>query len=314
MTMEDYQSRWINGEEISGVRECADRYEIIKAYAKRFDRPFTVLDIGANYGYFSIRLMEDFDCVAVMGECVPQYYEELTRLVEANGCDKGIVFKHRFTQQSLKDLAQVEHFDLVLAMSIVHHINGDVNETIRLIRDLGDHVLIEVANEKNACGQKQVQTTAIGDDWEHLGTGRSHLASSVRNIYAMRQTRTRFSRRYLGCPPDLVPGHSIVSDDTSKTIRFDHKPEERDWIPGINLVTFKHYGGIYPTNDRIEESLILMDPPTTPHGDIRPWNLIISGHDLHLIDAADPNHTQITDDERSICGVIACLSTGRWSL
>ena len=311
--MEDYQSRWVNGEEISGVRECSDRYEIIKSYAERFDRPFTVLDIGANYGYFSIRLMEDFDCVAVMGECVPQYYEELTRLLEANGCDKGIVFKHRFSQQSLKDLAQVEHFDLVLAMSIVHHIDGDVNETIRLIRDLGDHVLIEVANEKNACGQKQVQTTAIGDDWEHLGIGRSHLASSVRNIYAMQQSRTRFGLRYIGCPPDLVAGHEVLSDNTRKTIRFDHKPEERDWIHGINLVTFKHYGGIHPTHDSIEESLILMDPPNLPHGDIRPWNLIISGKDLHLIDAADPNHTQITDDARSIDNVIDWLSSGRWS-
>ncbi|MDA8580440.1 class I SAM-dependent methyltransferase [bacterium] len=311
--MEDYQSRWINGEEIAGVRECADRYEIIRKYAERFDRPFTVLDIGANYGYFSIRLMEDFDCVSVMGECVPQYFEELTRLVDANGCDKGIVFKHRFSQHSLRQLAEVEHFDLVLAMSIVHHIDGDVNETIRLIRNLGDHTIIEVANENNACGQKQVKTTAIGEDWQHLGIGKSHLATSVRDIYAMQQTRTRFDRRYIGCPEGLVAGHRLDSNDNSKTISFDHKSESRDWIPGINLVTFKHYGGIYPTNDRLEETLILMDPPKLPHGDIRPWNLIISGHDLHLIDAADPNHTQITDDAKSIDGVINWLSSGRWS-
>jgi len=312
--MEDYQSRWIKGEEISGVRECADRYEIIKEYAKRFNRPFTVLDIGANYGYFSIRLMEDFDCVSVMGEFVPEYFNELTRLVEANDCGNAIVLKHRFTQDSLRELAKVEHFDLVLAMSIVHHIDGNVNDTIGLIRELGDHVLLEVANEGNACGQEQVKTTSIGSDWEHLGTGKSHLANSVRDIYSMSQTRSRFGARYIGCPPDLVPGHAIISDDTQKTIRFDNKPEERDWIHGINLVTFRHYGGISPTESQLEEILILMDPPSLPHGDIRPWNFIISGKDLHLIDAADPNHAQITDDDRSIAGVINWLSSGKWAI
>lgn len=305
--MEDYQSRWIKGEEISGVRECADRYEIIRKYAERFERPFTVLDIGANFGYFSIRLMEDFDCVAVMGECIPEYYRELCRLVEANECERAIVFKHQFTQESLRQLAQVEHFDLVLAMSIVHHIKGDVNETIDLIRDLGDHVIIEVANESNACGQEQVRSTEVGRDWEHIGKGRSHLASSTRDIYAMQQSRERFGSRYIGCPPDLVAGHRVESSDYRKVIRFDNKPEERDWIPGINLVTFKHYGGIYPTVETITESLTLMDPPSTPHGDIRPWNFIISGHQLHRIDHADPNHRQITDDEQSLRDVIDWL-------
>jgi tRNA A-37 threonylcarbamoyl transferase component Bud32 len=57
-----------------------------------------------------------------------------------------------------------------------------------------------------------------------------------------------------------------------------------------------------------------MDPPSLPHGDIRPWNFIISGKDLHLIDAADPNHAQITDDDRSIAGVIHWLSSGKWAI
>jgi len=313
MTQENYQSRWIVGDETAGVRECADRYEIVRQYAERFNRPFTVLDIGANYGYFSIRLMEDFDCVAVMGEYFPQYYEELTRLVDVNDCNKGIVLQHRFTQDSIRNLARVEHFDLVLAMSVVHHIDGDVNETIRLIRDLGDHVIIEVANEPNACGQAQVQSTVIDNDWEHLGTGRSHLASSVRDIYSMQQSRSRFGLRYFGCPPELVAGHEVVSDDSRKMIRFDHKTEERDWIHGINLVSFKHYGGIYPTDDSIRDALGNLTPSDSPHGDIRPWNIIISGRDLHLIDADDPNHEPTTDDSSSIRGVVDWLSSGRWS-
>ena len=106
--MEQYQAKWVNGIEIEpGVRECADRYEIIKQYASQFNRPFTVLDIGCNFGYFSFRLMEDFDCVSVMIESVPQYQSTLQDLARRN--DSGIVLHHRCSQQSLELLSQVEH-------------------------------------------------------------------------------------------------------------------------------------------------------------------------------------------------------------
>ena len=139
--MEQYQTRWVRGKaDGNGVRECADRYEIIKSVAKQFNRPFTVLDIGANLGYFSFRLMEDFDnCHAVMVEGHPTYARQLTELAGING--QGIVLTKSLTQGDLGLLGDVEHFDLVLAMSVVHHINGDV-----------DGLNSDISHRRHACG------------------------------------------------------------------------------------------------------------------------------------------------------------------
>ena len=311
--MEQYQAKWVNGIEIEpGVRECADRYEIIKQYASQFNRPFTVLDIGCNFGYFSFRLMEDFDCVSVMIESVPQYQSTLQDLARRN--DSGIVLHHRCSQQSLELLSQVEHFDLVLAMSIVHHIPGDVNRTIEILGQLGDNVIIEVANEDNACGQEHVRTTRIGEDWKHIGKGRSHLRSgSERDIYAFTNDRRGFGSRYLGCPVGLKANHSIESDFDSKTISFSSRSESRDWIPGINLVTFRQYGGAYPSISMLTDTLESNELPSEIHGDIRPWNYIL-GHTLHLIDHADPDHNQITDDALSRDAVVRWLSSGSFNI
>ena len=62
-----YQPIWIKGvQDYRFQRECDDRYQPIRELAAQFNRPFSVLDIGANYGYFDFRLMEEFDCTCVM--------------------------------------------------------------------------------------------------------------------------------------------------------------------------------------------------------------------------------------------------------
>src|SRR3990167_1155761 len=48
-------------------RPSAQRYEPIRALCSQFERPFSVLDIGSNYGYFDVRLMSEFpECVCVL--------------------------------------------------------------------------------------------------------------------------------------------------------------------------------------------------------------------------------------------------------
>lgn len=57
-----YQDTWNNGKCImKGDRNCLKRYNLIKPIIdNKYHRPFTAIDIGANIGYFSIRLAEDF--------------------------------------------------------------------------------------------------------------------------------------------------------------------------------------------------------------------------------------------------------------
>ena len=64
-----YQDLWVKGKMIEkGTRECENRYNKIKEVLNRFNKHFTVLDIGACLGYFSFRIAEDFDCTVTMIE------------------------------------------------------------------------------------------------------------------------------------------------------------------------------------------------------------------------------------------------------
>lgn len=296
---EQYQDEWVKGECVSkGVRDCESRYEIIKEFASQFNRPFTVLDIGANLGYHSFRLMEDFDCVSVMMEG-PVYHDYLWELAEQNGT--GIILKHQCNQDTLRFLSEIEHFDLVLAMSVVHHIHGDVNETIDIIRDLGDYAIFEIADESQACGQDRVRTTRVGSDWEPIGKGKSHLADSQRTLYLTKRPKTTLQRRYYKC--QLPSTISIHSDFDSKTLSFSDKDEARDWIPGINLATFRGWNGTWPSKADLIRRVRATDI-SQPHGDIRPWNFVMTGDLVQLIDRGDPRHTEITDDSISIQAVV----------
>ena len=295
---EQYQDEWVRGERVSaGVRDCASRYEIIREFASQFNRPFTVLDIGANLGYHSFRLMEDFDCVSVMIEG-PVYHASLYELAERN--DSGVILYHQCNQESLRALAEVEHFDLVLALSVVHHIRGDVNETCEIIRDLGDYAIFEIADEKAACGQDRVRAIDVGRDWTPIGKGKSHLADSERTIYLTHRPKTKLDRRYWTC--NLPSTIRISSGFDAKHLSFTSKPERRDWIRGINLATFRAFGGSWPQKSDLLRWLDATDTDSL-HGDIRPWNFIVTGENLELIDREDPRHTEITDDAMSIQAV-----------
>jgi hypothetical protein len=78
--MHKYQDVWVKGKLVErGERDCEPRYEAIKKVAARFKRPFTVLDIGANLAYYSVRLAEDFDCTVLAVEPGPWMTSVLSR-------------------------------------------------------------------------------------------------------------------------------------------------------------------------------------------------------------------------------------------
>jgi hypothetical protein len=63
-----YQETWIKGCPTGEAfqRECASRYEPIKAVLGEYKRPFSVFDFGANMGYFTFRIAEDFPQATVI--------------------------------------------------------------------------------------------------------------------------------------------------------------------------------------------------------------------------------------------------------
>jgi len=69
---EQYQDIIINNKIVkkaSGKHNCPFRYELIKReLLDDYERPFTMLDLGASQGYYSLRAAYDYDSVCVMIE------------------------------------------------------------------------------------------------------------------------------------------------------------------------------------------------------------------------------------------------------
>lgn len=111
-----YQDQWAQGRAVSrGYRECERRYGAIRAALQHVPRPFTVLDLGCDRAYFSLRLAEDFGaiCTAVNREPV---------VVESVAMNPGASVTPLVRAiDGPADLAELGTFDVVLALSILHH-------------------------------------------------------------------------------------------------------------------------------------------------------------------------------------------------
>lgn len=105
-----YQPRRVNGQDVGGERLSADRYEALKGHLVGIPQPFTVLDLGANLGYFAQRLTEDFDCYVTAVDSEPGLLEAQDGRIE--------VIPRRF---GLHDLRQLERHDVILGLSVLHH-------------------------------------------------------------------------------------------------------------------------------------------------------------------------------------------------
>ena len=111
-----YQDQWVQGRAVSkGYRPCADRYaQIAVALPEELPRPFTVLDLGADRAYFSLRLAEDFgaECLAVNREPI---------VAESVAMNPGTSVTARVEEVTADTLSHLGTFDVVLALSILHH-------------------------------------------------------------------------------------------------------------------------------------------------------------------------------------------------
>jgi len=266
-------------------------YELCQKYT----RPFTVLDIGANLGYFSLRLTEDFDCTAVALE--GNYADWLLDTLNQNENTRVIMLEGTFSLADLETLAEVEHFDVVLGLSVVHHLNASFHDSVKVLRKLGDNLILELPVEDNACGQSVVQDISMPEDAELLGEGKSHLTAGTRPVVLLSGSKNSIDRQHLGLRGTYRPTPEITSTWHDKAVRFKDKEETRPWFRGINLFTYLKFNGRFPGVQTIARYLQESGPPARFHGDIAYWNLIFQGDGIELIDFDDdPKHLDYSDE------------------
>jgi len=311
--MEQYQDIWVKGKlEKKGVRECEKRYQVIKKVLDKFERSFTVLDMGANLGYFSFRIAEDYPMSSVVMIESPNFYgKQLQNLAVRNDLNNIILLQTHMDLYKIKVLSEIEHFDVVLAMSVVHHIDGDPNDVVNEMSALGDRLIIELPNTTNACNPHKV--VKINPDLfygkvEQIGEGDSHVTKGgKRPIYMITTIKNGMKKRYYNCPPHLRSKVGIESSWKHK--HYHHQDgRKRVWIKGINLYTFMVFNGTFPYVANIEK--LLRDLKYEHATDIRPWNFIIAGRGLAMIDAND-KVSVMNVDENDFDKVITWLNGGK---
>lgn len=168
-----YQDAWIGGKATArGYRECADRYEVVRQFCSGFGRPFTVCDIGANMCYFGLRLTEDFpDCTVIAFEC--DHFEMRAAHVAKAKQPRLRLFERRLSLPDLEALSRCCSFDVVLALSVLHHLPGDQAKWLAAMRAMGENVIAEFALADSARATKR--GAFVPSDAMRLGVGASHL-------------------------------------------------------------------------------------------------------------------------------------------
>lgn len=299
-----YQDIWIKGElRTKGVRDCQAGYEILKSVASRYKRPFTMLDIGANYGYFSTRLAEDFECCCVAIEPESKFVQ---RFFEMNENHKVILLNHEFTAKSLRKLAQAEHFDIVLAYGVIHWLPLSPIESLEAITNLGDLSVIELPFEADAQTVGTRKMAAFEQppftEYPTLGHMKSHLVFGRRKIILVDKPKSTITRKHvLNDNPISLQISSTYADKYS----LDKNQVKHRWVNGINLMTLVTHDCRYPPFKNIQQCLMDMPVPDL-HGDIRPWNIVFDGQRCTLIDGDDAWPT--SNDKRDLNYLLNCNS------
>ncbi len=152
-----YQDIIMRGKTLfQGINICDNRYSIIKPILDGFqEKPFSVLDVGAAQGYFSFRIANDFprsNCVMI--EHSNKDYDHhgfmLYQLCQLNDLPNITYFHKEISIPTLENLSHEEHFDVILALLVVHQIDDSMEirkKVLETLFDLGDNVILEVSND-----------------------------------------------------------------------------------------------------------------------------------------------------------------------
>lgn len=121
----------------AGYRECEARYEVVRQAVEGLRRPFTVLDLGAAEGYFSVRLAQEFGARVVAIDSRP-----VVKAIE------GRVAAVRVQEMTPEDVRLLGTFDVVLALSILHHVPDWKGMLERLDRNFRSRLIVETPNPR----------------------------------------------------------------------------------------------------------------------------------------------------------------------
>ena len=236
---------------------CKIRYEAIKKILQQFKRPITVLDIGTGEGYMSFRIAYEFDSTCVMIADPNHESRILPQLCKLNTeLDNIILLYKRVSAQELENLSKCEHFDVVIALNVLHHFPKNLwKKAANAIMNLGDCVIIETppVEDKRSCGRDTLPGI--------INFIKQNKGIEIARVERRHTTRGTFSKTY------ALEGTNENSSDTLKK-------------KGINLTTFNALDGIYPNINTIKD--LISQTEEKMGVQLFPENIILQGNSISL--------------------------------
>lgn len=255
-------------------RRCEDRYAPIRELASKFKRRFSVLDVGANFGWFGFKLMSEFDCTCVLVDDKP-----IGDLIGRHAKDRAVWINQHVTGRELDRWSKSEHFDIVLGLSVLHHFE-DYALAFKALCNFGSHVFIEIpgvgdVNAANKHNHNAIQWLLV--DHEPIAWFDSHVSKAKRPMYLIESepslTEQTIDARERDAP--TYGRYRITSDFEHSKIRIHregrpHLSEDRDFVPGMNAHNFALLGGGYPSQVSLNAEMA-----KHVHPDRHPWNFVL---------------------------------------
>ena len=299
--IDTYNDVRIKGETVfSGYRNSEKRYDEIFQFCKKFNRPISVLDLGAAEGYFTFRLSEDFSGVFVAVENNPQ--RKLLELCIKNNNPNILLLDKQMNLKHLKHLKEVQHFDIVLALNIIHHFEEPFQDILETLVSMSSFCFMEHPNsleDNSTKNSHRLKTEKLRLEKfkpkllnkNQSGLGNSSNQKLERGMWLLENTKPKtIDRGWRGSSrynEQFGPNNEINIKSNFDEINVDYslREEKRNWIHGIDLRTFLENNGVYPTNDEIIHLIDTMNVDDAQ--DLGPHNLILNGKQLFPIDQND---------------------------
>ena len=295
----NYQQVYTKGATETGPfqRECAERYEIIKPLLDRFQRRFSVFDLGANLGYFTIRLQDELDCFTVG---VDKMRGPIRDILRQNSPKSMVWLGKHLSALDISHLADCEQFDVGLALNIFHHYETDSLKALMAYKRLCRFMILEICPPDGDTGAKYPHThkaiyEAVTSDphAELIAETRSHLKGNPpRYIYLIDNGITGFLSQQTFDARERCPHRSqcqtwmpVDGEPTIEIAKLEKRIDkvfEEPFVPGINLWNMILLNYTWPSQNWLEHEFEMI-LEAVPHDDPLPWNWIYDGK-LHAID------------------------------
>jgi SAM-dependent methyltransferase len=269
-----------------------------------------VLDLGANAGYFSFRIAEDFPAATVIAiDDKPV----LRDLAAANAHGNVVVVPRRLDAATLARLACCEQIDVVLALNVLHHMER-AGDALVMLGLLAFHVVVETpaAGEDRAANARHHGTlAALAAAGREIGRFPSHLQPGIfrsMTVHSRKAPGLLTAQTLDAAPKDsgrpdcyellaaadfrpgemrqtpAFPGATVTAGFDAATIAIPRPKlrttETRDFVPGLNLWSWALLGGCLPADPAalIRAELARLESAGRWMDDLRPWNFILT-HD-----------------------------------